>query len=43
MNLPKCPYNADHRDGAMRGKGNYGSRLHYEPNMFGEYGAIARG
>lgn len=37
VNAPRCPVNAYHRDGAMRVDGNYGSRLHYEPNMFGEW------
>ncbi len=26
-----------HRDGAMRVDGNQGSRLHYEPNSYGEW------
>lgn len=37
VNAPRCPVNAYHRDGAVRVDGNYGSRLHYEPNMFGEW------
>ena len=28
---------SNHRDGAGRVDGNYGSRLHYEPNSFGQW------
>ena len=37
VNSPRCPYNSFHRDGAMRVDGNYGSRLAYEPNSYGEW------
>ncbi len=37
VNTPRCPYHSYHRDGAMRVDGNQGSRLHYEPNSYGEW------
>ncbi|HHX34946.1 MAG TPA: catalase [Gammaproteobacteria bacterium] len=37
VNTPRCPYHSFHRDGAMRVDGNQGSRLHYEPNSYGEW------
>lgn len=37
VNAPKCPVHSYHRDGAMRVDGNQGSRLHYEPNSYGEW------
>ncbi|HEX5597128.1 MAG TPA: catalase [Micromonosporaceae bacterium] len=37
VNAPRSPVNSFHRDGAMRVDGNYGSRLHYEPNSYGEW------
>lgn len=37
VNAPKCPVNSFHRDGQMRVDGNHGSKLHYEPNSFGEW------
>src|SRR5690606_12065722 len=37
VNAPKCPVHSYHRDGAMRVDGNQGSRLHYEPNTYGEW------
>lgn len=37
VNAPRCPVNSYHRDGAMRVDGNQGSRLHYEPNSYGEW------
>ncbi len=37
VNASKCPYNAFHRDGAMRVDGNYGATKHYEPNSFNEW------
>jgi catalase len=37
VNAPKCPFHNFHRDGAMRVDGNQGSRLHYEPNSYGEW------
>jgi catalase len=35
VNRPKIEANFFHRDGAMRVDGNYGSRLHYNPNSYG--------
>ena len=39
VNYPKGVenYNNFHRDGQMRVDGNQGSKLHYEPNSFGEW------
>ncbi|MFA5577328.1 MAG: catalase [Tissierellaceae bacterium] len=39
VNFPKAvkDYHSFHRDGQMRVDGNLGSRLHYEPNSFGEW------
>ncbi len=37
VNAPKCPVNNFHRDGQMRVDGNQGSKLHYEPNSYGEW------
>lgn len=37
VNASKCPYHTFHRDGAMRVDGNNGSKIHYEPNSFGEW------
>jgi catalase len=37
VNQPRCPVHNYHRDGAMRVDGNQGSRLHYEPNSYGEW------
>lgn len=37
VNKPRCPVHSYHRDGAMRVDGNQGSRLHYEPNSYGEW------
>ncbi len=37
VNTPRCPFHSYHRDGAMRVDGNQGSRLHYEPNSYGEW------
>lgn len=39
VNHPKAAknYNSFHRDGMMRVDGNQGSKLHYEPNSFGEW------
>ena len=37
VNAPRCPFNSFHRDGAMRVDGNHGSKLHYEPNSYGEW------
>ena len=34
VNRPKVPYNAYHRDGAMRVDGNYGSTKGYFPNSY---------
>ena len=31
------PVNSFHRDGLMRVDGNHGSKLHYEPNSYGEW------
>lgn len=37
VNAPKNPTNSYHRDGQMRVDGNQGSKLHYEPNSYGEW------
>ncbi|WP_342504922.1 catalase [Sporosarcina sp. FSL K6-2383] len=37
VNQPRCPVHSFHRDGAMRVDGNHGSRMHYEPNSYGEW------
>ncbi|WP_321368252.1 catalase [uncultured Desulfuromusa sp.] len=37
VNKPRCPFHSFHRDGAMRVDGNHGSKLHYEPNSYGEW------
>ena len=37
VNMPRCPFHAYHRDGAMRIDGNYGSTLGYVPNSYGEW------
>ncbi len=37
VNRPKCPSNFYHRDGQMRTDDNYGRKLSYEPNSFGEW------
>lgn len=37
VNAPRCPVHSFHRDGQMRVDGNHGSRIHYEPNSFGEW------
>lgn len=37
VNAARCPVHSNHRDGAIRVDGNYGSTLHYEPNSFGEW------
>lgn len=37
VNQPKNPTHSFHRDGAMRVDGNHGSRIHYEPNSYGEW------
>ena len=37
VNAPRCPVNSFHRDGLMRVDGNHGSKLHYEPNSYGEW------
>ncbi|MCK9265415.1 catalase [bacterium] len=37
VNAPKFPANSYHRDGMMRVDGNVGSKLHYEPNSYGEW------
>ncbi len=34
---PDVIVNSNHRDGFMRVDGNYGSRIHYWPNSFGEW------
>ncbi len=35
VNSARCPVHSDHRDGATRVDGNYGSLKHSEPNSFG--------
>ena len=37
VNAPKNPAHNFHRDGQMRVDGNQGSRLHYEPNSYGQW------
>jgi len=37
VNAARCPVHSNHRDGAMRVDGNYGSQLHYEPNSFSQW------
>ncbi|MDR2876314.1 MAG: catalase [Methylobacillus sp.] len=37
VNAPKCPFHSYHRDGAMRVDGNYGGRIGYEPNSYGQW------
>ncbi len=37
VNAARCPVHSNHRDGAMRVDGNYGSNIHYEPNSFGQW------
>jgi catalase len=37
VNAPRCPVHSYHRDGAMRVDGNFGGRLGYEPNSYGEW------
>lgn len=37
VNAPRCPANSYHRDGAMRVDGNFGSRISYIPNSYGEW------
>ena len=37
VNAARCPVNSNHRDGGGRVDGNYGSRLHYEPNSFNQW------
>ncbi len=39
VNYPKAVenYNPYHRDGQMRVDGNHGSKLHYQPNSYGEW------
>ena len=37
VNAARCPVTSNHRDGAGRMDGNYGSRPHYEPNSFGQW------
>jgi catalase len=37
LNAARCPVHSNHRDGAMRVDGNYGGKLHYEPNSFGQW------
>ena len=39
VNQARCPVHSNHRDGAGRADGNYGSLLHYEPNSFGQWQA----
>lgn len=39
VNAARCPVHSNHRDGAMRVDGNYGSTLHYSPNSFGQWDA----
>jgi len=35
--MPKCPFHAFHRDGAMRVDGNHGGISAYEPNSHNEW------
>ena len=37
VNAARCPVHSNHRDGIGRVDGNYGSRLHYEPNSFHQW------
>lgn len=37
VNKARCPVNSYHRDGSMRVDGNYGSKIGYEPNSYGEW------
>lgn len=37
VNAPRCRVNSFHRDGLMRVDGNQGSKIHYEPNSYGEW------
>ena len=37
VNAPRCPAASYHRDGAMRVDGNFGSRIGYEPNSYGQW------
>jgi len=37
VNQAKCPVNGFHRDGQMRVDHNYGAKLGYEPNSYGEW------
>lgn len=37
VNKARCPVHSNHRDGAGRVDGNYGSLPHYEPNSFGQW------
>jgi catalase len=37
VNAPRCPVHSYHRDGAMRVDGNFGRRIGYEPNSYGEW------
>ena len=39
VNAARCPVHSNHRDGAMRVDGNYGSNLHYTPNSYGQWDA----
>jgi catalase len=37
VNAARCPVHSNHRDGAMRVDGNYGSTLHYVPNSYDQW------
>jgi len=37
VNRARCPVHSNHRDGIGRVDGNYGGRLHYEPNSFQQW------
>ncbi len=37
VNMPHCPVNDYHRDGAMRIDNNFGAKPNYEPNSFGAW------
>lgn len=37
VNAARCPVHSNHRDGAMRVDGNYGSTIHYQPNSFHQW------
>ena len=39
VNAARCPVHSNHRDGAMRVDGNYGSTLHYTPNSYHQWEA----